>query len=93
MWFFLLGIAALVSLGNACTPSATTASGTYAPREICSGDLIFSDEFDYFNLEKWQHEITLSGGGVSILTYMYDSIIEKIALQFSYYYSKAKRFF
>lgn len=33
---------------------------------FCSGDLIFEDTFDTFDLRKWQHEITLSGGGVSL---------------------------
>lgn len=48
-----------------CKPSVTTASGTYAPKQICSGDLIFSDEFDNFDLQKWEHENTLGGSGVS----------------------------
>lgn len=37
-----------------------SASGQY-----CSGDLIFEDTFDIFDTRKWQHENTLSGGGVS----------------------------
>lgn len=37
-----------------------TANGQY-----CSGDLIFEDTFDVFDLRKWQHENTLSGNGVS----------------------------
>ena len=32
---------------------------------FCSGDLIFEDTFDTFDLRKWQHENTLAGGGVS----------------------------
>lgn len=36
------------------------ASGQY-----CSGDLIFEDTFEIFDTRKWQHENTLSGGGVS----------------------------
>lgn len=43
---------------NYCIVSA--ASGQY-----CSGDLIFEDTFDIFDTRKWQHENTLSGGGVS----------------------------
>lgn len=39
------------------------ASGQY-----CSGDLIFEDTFDLFDTRKWQHENTLSGGGVSNFT-------------------------
>jgi len=34
------------------------AGETYAP-----GDLVFSDDFNTFDLEKWQHENTMSGGG------------------------------
>jgi beta-glucanase (GH16 family) len=46
------------------TPSPTTASGTHAPTgEICSGDLIFEDEFDELDMQKWNHESTLGGGG------------------------------
>lgn len=33
---------------------------------ICSGDLIFEDNFDFFDFKKWEHENTLGGGGVSI---------------------------
>jgi beta-glucanase (GH16 family) len=47
-----------------CTSSPTTISGTHAPAgQICSGDLIFEDNFDEFDLKKWQHESTLAGGG------------------------------
>ena len=54
------------SKSQCATPSPTTASGTHAPTsEICSGDLIFEDNFDDFNLQKWNHEITVGGGGVS----------------------------
>ncbi|XP_058821628.1 beta-1,3-glucan-binding protein-like [Topomyia yanbarensis] len=47
-----------------CTPSVTTASGTRAPTgTICSGDLIFEDNFNFLDFEKWEHESTLAGGG------------------------------
>ncbi|CAH1367168.1 unnamed protein product [Tenebrio molitor] len=47
-----------------CNPSATTVSGTHAPTgQICSGDLIFEDNFDELDMQKWQHESTLAGGG------------------------------
>lgn len=48
-----------------CSKTETTCSGTSAPSKICSGDLIFEDNFDTFDLKKWQHEISLAGGGVS----------------------------
>ncbi|XP_062537645.1 beta-1,3-glucan-binding protein-like [Armigeres subalbatus] len=45
-------------------PSVTTASGSYVNRKIfCSGDLIFEDNFDRLDLDKWEHEHTLGGGG------------------------------
>ncbi|KAF2903372.1 hypothetical protein ILUMI_02808 [Ignelater luminosus] len=47
-----------------CKPSATTASGSSAATRICSGELIFEDNFDNLNTEKWKHEITLGGDGV-----------------------------
>ncbi|XP_075970510.1 beta-1,3-glucan-binding protein-like [Anticarsia gemmatalis] len=63
MWCLLIGVLTIASLGAACTPSVTTVSGTHAPAKICSGALIFKDEFDEFDFEKWQHENTLGGGG------------------------------
>ncbi|KAG5868028.1 hypothetical protein JTB14_026669 [Gonioctena quinquepunctata] len=49
---------------NACLKSVTTVSGTEATDgEICSGDLIFIDDFEELNMKKWQHEQTLGGGG------------------------------
>ncbi|CAH2992139.1 unnamed protein product [Chilo suppressalis] len=63
MWSTLLGVVALASLSAACRPSVTTVSGSHAPATVCSGALIFSDEFNEFDLEKWQHENTLAGGG------------------------------
>ncbi|XP_055374595.1 beta-1,3-glucan-binding protein-like isoform X2 [Condylostylus longicornis] len=50
--------------GYRCTKSRTVASGSkarYGP--YCSGQLIFKDDFDTFDFEKWQHENTLAGGG------------------------------
>lgn len=49
-----------------CVLSKTTISGTFTPRKIlCSGDLIFEDNFDKLNFKRWEHENTLAGGGVS----------------------------
>lgn len=52
---------------SACsTLSITKVSGTHAPLgDLCPGDLIFEDTFDELNMKKWQHELTLGGGGVS----------------------------
>jgi hypothetical protein len=51
-----------------CVPSVTTAVGTKAPATICSGDLIFNDDFNTFDLSTWNHERTAGGGGVSDMT-------------------------
>lgn len=49
-----------------CVQSETTASGPYAPKgPYCSGDLIFEEEFNDFDLKLWHHEITLAGGHVN----------------------------
>lgn len=64
----LLGI----GISSACTPSLTTVSGYRAPQgQLCSGDLILSDDFNNFDMNLWQHEISLGGGGVSTLTKSY----------------------
>jgi len=58
----LLVVALANSAFGQCQPSVTVASGTKAPAQICSGDLIFEDNFDHFDLKTWQHEINLAGG-------------------------------
>lgn len=67
MWCLLAGVLTLASLSAACTPSITTVSGTHAPVTVCSGAMIFADDFNELDTEKWQHENTLAGGGVSII--------------------------
>lgn len=59
----ILSVLFLTTLTKACIPSVTTVSGTHRPERICSGQVIFEDNFDYFDLSKWQHEVTLGGGG------------------------------
>ncbi|CAO1327040.1 unnamed protein product [Diamesa tonsa] len=54
---------AFVSVDGECIPSVTTASGLKAPATICSGELIFEDNFNDFDLQTWEHEMTLGGGG------------------------------
>lgn len=50
-----------------CKGSITTASGFHAPKgKICTGDLIFYDNFEKLDLSKWEHESTMTGGGVRI---------------------------
>lgn len=72
---FVIAILAICVLGAAsavrdCEPSITTASGWRAPTGvICPGDLIFEDNFDFVDFDKWTRENTLSGGGVSLRFY------------------------
>ncbi|PSN52721.1 Beta-1 [Blattella germanica] len=60
---FLLLICLVAGASAQCTPSVTTAVGSRAPSQICSGDLIFNEEFDILDLETWNHEKTATGGG------------------------------
>ncbi|XP_057667244.1 uncharacterized protein LOC130900563 [Diorhabda carinulata] len=56
-------ISLLVYNVHSCVESITTVSGTHAAATVCSGDLIFEDNFSKLDLTKWQHEQTLGGGG------------------------------
>ncbi|KAG5670659.1 hypothetical protein PVAND_000907 [Polypedilum vanderplanki] len=57
---FLLGSANLIQ----AQLSETTASGTHAPTgPFRRGQLIFEENFNNFNLDVWEHEQTLAGGG------------------------------
>lgn len=65
--FVLLSISAF-AIADDCKPSPTTASGWAAPKKICSGQLIFEDNFDTLDKNKWKNEVSFWGGGVSITT-------------------------
>lgn len=56
-------ILAITGSSDECNTTVTTASGTRAPKNICSGDLIFNEEFNKFDFHTWSHEKTLTGGG------------------------------
>lgn len=62
IWVFVIGLA-VCNAERKCGMTPTTVSGLKAPRRICSGDLIFYDNFRELDFEKWKHENTLSGGG------------------------------
>lgn len=49
-----------------CEPSITTASGSSA-LPVCSGRLIFVENFDRLDKNRWQPEVTLSDGSVSAI--------------------------
>jgi hypothetical protein len=53
-----------------CKWSPTTVSGSKKPTTVCSGQLIFEDNFDSFDQTKWQHRVTLSGGRISEQVYL-----------------------
>lgn len=55
---------------NYCGPSITSASGS-AASNICSGSLIFVENFNRLDKNKWQPEVTLSGGSVSEIWFFY----------------------
>ncbi|XP_055606662.1 beta-1,3-glucan-binding protein-like [Uranotaenia lowii] len=60
----LVALCSAEEASSRCDASLTTASGSKAlPGPYCSGDLIFEDNFNEFNLETWEHERTLGGGG------------------------------
>lgn len=50
---------------NNCKPTITTANGFAAERDICSGGLIFEENFDELDKLVWRPDVTLDGGGVS----------------------------
>lgn len=64
---FLIFATNVVNLSELqCEPSITTVSGTKAPtNKLCSGQLILNENFDTFDRDLWEHEVTLGGGGVS----------------------------
>jgi len=61
--FIAVACAAVSLASSQCLPTLTTASGTRAPAQLCSGQLIFEDDFTFFDQSVWRHENTLSGGG------------------------------
>lgn len=62
---FCLGYQGIL-VNSQCVQSVTTVSGSHAPQgQICSGQLIFEDNFNDLDHARWQHETTLAGGGVS----------------------------
>jgi hypothetical protein len=68
MRFLVILVCTIAAAAAQCNPTATTATGSKAPATICSGDLIFNEEFNTFDLSTWNHEKTAGGGGVSDIT-------------------------
>lgn len=64
--FIVLCISA-ISIAEDCNPTITTSSGFAAPTKICAGDLIFEENFDSLDKNKWKPEVSFWGGGVSLI--------------------------
>lgn len=65
-----------------CNPSITTASGFKAPKTICSGQLIFDENFNELDKKIWTPEVTLSGNGVSLAKNLENETLEFHSLIF-----------
>jgi beta-glucanase (GH16 family) len=63
MKVFLLIFALIGGAFSQCTPSVTRVVGTQAPAQVCSGQIIFEDDFNTIDRNKWFFENTLAGGG------------------------------
>lgn len=66
IFVFFIVIVEIFTSQECVEKSITTASGTFvSSKDYCRGQLIFEDNFDDFDLRKWQHEISLTGSAVS----------------------------
>lgn len=64
IFFIIFCISVAIKATESCVSTPTTVKGTHAPsKPFCSGDLIFEENFDTFDLSKWQHAVTMAGGG------------------------------
>lgn len=51
-----------------CRYTPTLVKGTKAPTgPICKGQLLLNERFLEFDRDLWKHEVTLGGGGVSVI--------------------------
>lgn len=62
---YLILSAVVFASADDCKPSVTTASGSSAPQQICSGKLIYHEPFDNLDKTKWSPLVTFWDGGVS----------------------------
>lgn len=83
MWIIVCLLFGLIIKSNAdeCNPSITTAIGSKAPQNICSGQLIFDENFDELDKKIWTPEVTLSGNGVSCAKNLANRTIELFFIQ------------
>lgn len=71
MLLSVLLVASLLSASEAkCRPTISRVSGKNVPSgPLCSGQLLLNEQFNYLNKNLWKHEITIGGGGVSVLLF------------------------
>lgn len=68
LWFLFCVILVFVPESEQCEDTLTTVSGRSAPSgKLCKDQLVFMENFDWFNRDTWKHEVNMHGGGVSIL--------------------------
>jgi len=63
-FIFIELIALTLALGSPHNVSSHKTNNRTGYRHA-PGELIWEDNFDSFDFDSWQHEITMSGGGVS----------------------------
>jgi hypothetical protein len=63
LFLSVLLISLTIGCSLSCNPSVTTVSGTHRPGSVCSGNLIFEENFNSLDQSKWRHEVTMAGGG------------------------------
>lgn len=71
LFFVVLALGDVRGASIKCEKTVTTAtlSGlkkSSNEKKVCSGDLIFEETFDVFDLDIWQHDITFNGDRVSL---------------------------
>lgn len=72
LFFLALALGGARGASTKCEKTVTTASlsgfkKSSNEKKLCSGDLIFEETFDSFDLDVWQHDITLNGDRVCLL--------------------------
>lgn len=71
LFSLLLVLEGVRGASTKCEKTVTTASlsgfkKSSSEKKVCSGDLIFEETFDSFDLDVWQHDITLNGDRVCL---------------------------
>ena len=69
---FVLAAFCVFDANAACSvPSLTTTSGSKAKvGPFCPGDLILEENFNTLDQSLWVHEVTMNGGGVSLIKFL-----------------------